>query len=59
MLAFLIENLATILVAATVIVILAAIILKMISDKKKGNTSCGCGCENCAASEICHKKENK
>ncbi|MEZ3420486.1 MAG: FeoB-associated Cys-rich membrane protein, partial [Eubacterium sp.] len=50
---------ATILVAATVIVILAAIILKMISDKKKGNTSCGCGCENCAASEICHKKENK
>lgn len=57
MLAFLAENLATIIIAVIVIGILAAIIAKMIKDKKKGKTSCGCGCENCAASEICHKKD--
>ncbi|MDE5671723.1 MAG: FeoB-associated Cys-rich membrane protein [Eubacterium sp.] len=57
MLAFLTENLATIIIAVIVIGILAAVIAKMIKDKKKGKTSCGCGCENCAASEICHKKD--
>lgn len=59
MLAFLTENLATIIIAAIVIAIIAAIIIKMISDKKKGKSSCGCGCENCAASEICHKNTSK
>lgn len=60
MLAFLTENFATIIVAAIVLAIIAAILVKMISDKKKGKSSCscGCGCENCAASEICHKKES-
>ena len=57
MLAFLTENLATIIIAVIVIGILAAIIVKMIKDKKKGKSSCGCGCSNCAASEICHKKD--
>lgn len=59
MFAFLTENLATIIIAAIVISIIAAIIIKMISDKKKGKSSCGCGCENCAASEICHKNNAK
>lgn len=57
MLTFLTENLATIIIAVIVIGILAAIITKMIKDKKKGKSSCSCGCENCAASEICHKKD--
>ncbi|MDE6722947.1 MAG: FeoB-associated Cys-rich membrane protein [Eubacterium sp.] len=57
MFAFLTENLSTIIIAVIVIGILAAIIVKMIKDKKKGKSSCGCGCENCAASEICHKKD--
>lgn len=57
MLAFLTANLSTIIIAVIVIGILAAVIVKMIKDKKKGKSSCGCGCENCAASEICHKKD--
>ena len=57
MLAFLMKNLSTIIIAVIVIGILAAILVKMIQDKKKGKSSCGCGCENCAASEICHKKD--
>ena len=57
MLAFLTANLSTIIIAVIVIGILAAIIVKMIKDKKKGKSSCGCGCSNCAASEICHKKD--
>lgn len=57
MFAFFSENISTIIIAVIVIGILAFIIAKMIKDKKKGKTSCGCGCENCAASEICHKKD--
>lgn len=57
MFAFFAENISTIIIAVIVIGILAFIIAKMIKDKKKGKTSCGCGCENCAASEICHKKD--
>ncbi|MDE6659609.1 MAG: FeoB-associated Cys-rich membrane protein [Eubacterium sp.] len=56
MLAFLTANLSTIIIAVIVIGILAAIIVKMIKDKKKGKSSCGCGCSNCAASDLCHKK---
>ena len=59
MLAFLTANLSTIIIAVIVIGILAAIIVKMIKDKKKGKSSCGCGCSNCAASEICHKNNSK
>lgn len=56
MLAFLTENIGTIIVLAVLAVIVCAIVIKMIKDKKNGKNSCGCGCENCPSSGMCHKK---
>ena len=36
--------------------VLAAIIFSIVRDKKKGKSSCGCGCENCAMKGQCHKE---
>lgn len=32
-------------------------IFSLIRDKKRGKTSCGCGCSNCAMNGECHKKK--
>lgn len=56
MIAFLSENLATILVSAVVLAVIVLIIIKMRKNKKKGTGSCGCSCEGCASSPSCHKK---
>lgn len=57
---FLINNLGTILIAAAVIAILAAVIVNMVRKKKRGESSCGCGCSGCAMANVCHgAKENK
>jgi hypothetical protein len=55
MLAWLTANLGTIIVTLILIGIVAAIIFKMIKDKKSGKGSCGCGCEHCAMHGKCHK----
>ncbi len=52
---WIIQNAATIIVAAVVAVILALIVKKMIRDKRNGKTSCSCGCGGCPLSESCHK----
>ncbi len=51
------ENIATIIICAVLIGIVAAIIAHMIINRKKGKSSCGCGCANCAMSGHCHDKE--
>ena len=57
MLSWIASNLATILICAALIVVVAAIILHLVRNKKKGNSSCGCGCENCAMHGTCHSKK--
>jgi hypothetical protein len=39
--------------------IVALIIFSLIRDKKKGNSSCGCGCAHCAMAGACHKPVKK
>ncbi len=39
----------TVLLAAVV-----AVIAKMIINKKKGKSSCGCGCSSCGTGGTCH-----
>ena len=51
------ENLSTIIISVILVLIVGAIIYSMIKNKKRGKTSCGCGCSNCAMSEICHKEK--
>ena len=53
------NNWGSILVVAVIICILALIIVKMISDKKKGKSTCGHGCANCAMYGKCHEYTSK
>lgn len=57
MLAWLSENIATVIICAVLIAIVAAIIVKMIKDKKQGKSSCGCGCADCPMGGSCHSKK--
>ena len=55
MLAWLTENLGTIVISLILISIVTAVIVGMVRDKKQGKGSCGCGCEHCAMHGKCHK----
>ena len=59
MLGWLVDNIATILVLLGLLAILGAIVWSMIRKKKRGETSCGCGCSNCAMRETCHAPQEK
>ena len=60
MFSWLCQNIATIIVCAVLIAIVALIIVYLRRKKKNGsNCSCGCGCENCALSGQCHGNDKK
>ncbi|MEG0541925.1 MAG: FeoB-associated Cys-rich membrane protein [Angelakisella sp.] len=51
-----ISNISTIVVAAVVAAVIGLVIYKMVSDRKKGKSSCGCSCANCPSAGMCHTK---
>lgn len=57
MFAWIMENIGTILICAVLIAIVAAIVVSMRRDRKKGKSSCGCNCAHCAMSGTCHSKK--
>ena len=57
MLAWLSENMATIIICALLFAVVTAIIVSMVTTKKKGKSSCGCGCADCPMSGSCHPKK--
>lgn len=56
MLAWLIGNIGTIIICTVLIAIIAAIIVGMVRNKKKGKSACGCGCADCPMGGSCHGK---
>ena len=58
MFSWLAANISTIVIGLVLAAIVAAIILKLVRDKKAGRSSCGCGCSACAMSESCHKSQD-
>ena len=54
MLAWISGNIATILICAALIAVVAAVIAGMVRDRKKGKASCGCGCAKCPMNGSCH-----
>lgn len=54
MLAWLSENFATIMICAVLIAVVAAILVSMVKSRKKGKSSCGCGCADCPMGGTCH-----
>ncbi len=57
MLSFLAEYGATMVIGLVLLLIIAAIAVKLIKDKQKGKTACNCGCGSCGgcpSSSMCH-----
>ena len=54
MLTWLMENMATIIISAVLVLVVAAILVSMVRSKRKGKSSCGCGCAGCAMNGSCH-----
>ena len=54
MLDFIVDNLGTILITVVLVTILAAIVVKLVRDKRKGKSSCGGNCAHCALGCSCH-----
>lgn len=57
MLAWIYQNLATIIITLIIVAVVAAIIISMVRNRKNGKSSCGCGCSNCPMGEYCCKKK--
>lgn len=57
MLTWIKANLATIIITAVLLVIVAAIIVSIVKDKRRGKSSCGCKCASCPMSGSCHNKK--
>lgn len=56
MLHWITTNLATILVCMVLLGGIVLAIAHMVREKKKGKTSCGCGCTSCTAGDSCRLK---
>ncbi|WP_077533501.1 FeoB-associated Cys-rich membrane protein [Massiliimalia massiliensis] len=57
MLAFLSQNLPTIIIGLILATAVVLILVKLIRDRKNGSScNCGCGCKDCPSSAVCHKK---
>ena len=54
MLTWIMGNLATIIISAVLLLVVAAVIISMVRGKRKGKSSCGCGCAGCAMNGACH-----
>ena len=52
---WLVQNWGTLLVGGVLALVVLAIVLRLIRNKKEGKSSCGCGCEGCALRDRCHK----
>lgn len=57
MLTWIMENMATIIVSAVLVLMVAAAIASIVRGKRKGKSSCGCGCADCAMSGVCHPEK--
>ena len=50
-------NAATILVCLIILAAVVAIVAKGIHNRRHRKGGCGCGCEGCANSGVCHPKQ--
>lgn len=54
MMTWLLNNISTIIVCIVLIAVVAAIVTYMVKNKRRGKSSCGCGCKSCAMRDSCH-----
>ncbi|MCR5279803.1 MAG: FeoB-associated Cys-rich membrane protein [Lachnospiraceae bacterium] len=56
MISFLTNNIGTIIVLVILLLVVLFAVKSIISDKKKGKSSCGGNCAHCAMGGTCHGK---
>ena len=56
---FFAANIGTVAVSLILLAMLTLVAVKMIENKKKGVSSCGCGCSTCPYSGKCHAETEK
>ncbi|HJD24286.1 MAG TPA: FeoB-associated Cys-rich membrane protein [Firmicutes bacterium] len=44
----------SLLIGLAVLAIVALIVRKLYRDRKRGRSSCGCGCDHCPSAGACH-----
>lgn len=49
------EYIATIITLAVLAIVVSVAVISLVRDKKKGRSSCGCSCSNCAMQGKCHE----
>jgi len=54
MLAYLASHMGYIVVSLVLFLIAAAVVVRMVRDRKTGKGGCGCGCKGCANAPYCH-----
>ena len=52
-------NTPTIIISSIIAIIFVAIVANEITKKKRGKSTCSCGCKNCALSDMCHKENTE
>lgn len=59
MLVWLQNNWGNIVILSVIALIVGAIIFSYIRAKRKGKSTCSCGCGQCAMQGICHEQREK
>ena len=52
---WLMNNLGTIVVGLAVAAVITLIIINYVRKKKRGKSTCGCGCADCPMKNKCHE----
>ena len=56
---WLFHPISTIVLCIVLIAAVAAIVAHLVKNKRRGKSSCGCGCQSCAMAEICRERNNR
>lgn len=56
MLKIILANLGTIIIFVCLAAVITGVVVYLVNNRKKGKTSCGCGCSGCALRDTCHSK---
>lgn len=57
MLAWVQQNWGNIVILGVIALILSLIVLSHVRKKRRGESTCGCGCTQCAMKGICHSEK--
>ena len=57
MFSWLLENLATMIIGIMQLALVVFITVRLVKNKRRGKSACGCACSACPMEGACHRKE--